>query len=131
MIAIAKKKYAAPNVHFETADVTKLPYKNNSFDAIFDFAIIHHVPNWQDALKELHRVLKPDGELLIEDLSIETFENPFGRILRKVLAHPYKEMYRRDMFMKQLEKAGFSIIKQEQHFPLASVQFFNVIAKKR
>ena len=47
-------------------DVTKIPADDNSYDAVFDFGVIHHVPNWQDAVKEIYRVLKPGGRFYAE-----------------------------------------------------------------
>src|SRR5574338_29238 len=99
MIALAKKNNKSKNIHFEIGDAAKLNYENDTFDAIFDFAIIHHIPNWKDSLCELKRVLKPRGQLILEDLSIETFGNSLGKTLRKVLDHPYKEMYKREEFI--------------------------------
>ena len=109
MIDIAKKSNKDSRITFSIADATKLPYKDNSFDAIFDFGIIHHIPDWKNCLSELKRVLKPSGQLLIEDLSIETFETPFGKLMRKVLAHPYSAMYKRSEFIQHLKSIGFTI----------------------
>lgn len=32
-----------------------------SYDAVFDFGVIHHVVNWRDAVAEVARVLRPGG----------------------------------------------------------------------
>ena len=42
-------------------DATKLTYSNGSFDHIHAFGVLHHIPKVNDALQELHRVLKKDG----------------------------------------------------------------------
>jgi ubiquinone/menaquinone biosynthesis C-methylase UbiE len=54
-------------------DASKLDFPDNHFDAVFDFGIIHHIPNWKDCIQELKRVLKPNGEVILEELSIDTF----------------------------------------------------------
>jgi ubiquinone/menaquinone biosynthesis C-methylase UbiE len=130
MIAIAKRKFNDSDIEFKVGDASKLKYENNSFDAIFDFGIIHHIPNWKDCLSELKRVLKPEGQLIIEDLSIDTFKTPIGRILRLLLKHPYKEMYNQKEFMKELKELGFKIETQKTYHPLWLVKYFIVIAKK-
>lgn len=68
MINLAKEGNTDTLIYFEVGDASSLRYKSNQFDAIFDFGIIHHISLWRDCLKELKRVLKPGGELLLEDL---------------------------------------------------------------
>lgn len=131
MIKIAKKNNADPSILFTVGDAANLSSTpNNSFDAVFDFGIIHHIPNWQDCLNELKRVVKPEGQLILEDLSIETFTEGVGNIYRRVLDHPYKEMFTRTEFIEYLKKLGFRIVKQEVHNPLGLMKYFIVIAKK-
>lgn len=112
MIRRAKRRVKAPHIVFEVGDASNLRFDDASFDAIVDFGIIHHIPNWQDCLKELHRLLKPDGQLILEDLSIDTFETRIGKILRLFLAHPYEDMFKRKDFYKELDRLGFKIQKQ-------------------
>lgn len=131
MIAIAKRNNTDPSITFTVGDAANLStIPDKSFDAVFDFGIVHHIPNWQDCLDELKRVLKPDGELILEDLSIETFTNGVGNIYRKVLDHPYKDMFTRKEFFDYLEKLGFTVLQKEIHNPLGLLEYFIVIAKK-
>lgn len=131
MIAQAKKKNNDPAVSFEVADACSLRYDDNTFDAIFDFGVIHHIPNWKDCLDELKRVLKTNGELIIEDLSIETFtSSTFGRILKKILRHPYEHMYTREEFFKYVEGIGLKILEKECYYPLSIIKYFVLIVGK-
>ena len=43
------------------ADATALPLEANQFDVAIAAHILHLIPAWQQALGEIHRVLKPDG----------------------------------------------------------------------
>lgn len=52
-----------PNVKLIEGDVTKLPFKNESFDKIILSEVLEHVPDDQKALTEMYRVLKPGGIL--------------------------------------------------------------------
>ncbi|MBI2668652.1 class I SAM-dependent methyltransferase [Candidatus Woesearchaeota archaeon] len=131
MINLAKKNVRDPSITFEVASATKLPYHNSQFDAVVDFAIIHHIPNWKDCLEELKRVLKPNGELIVEDLSIETFSTAIGRIYKKVLTHPYAQMYTEKEFIEYLQKIGFTITHHRSHHSFHLIKYFNVIAKKK
>ena len=130
MIGIAKRKNKSENIHFSVGDATTLKFRKDQFDAIFDFGIIHHIPNWKDSIKEMKRVLKRRGIILIEDLSIETFSTPGGRIYRKIFDHPYDQMYNLEEFTKNLKKNGFRIMALEQYNPLGLIKFFVLVASK-
>ncbi|MEI9940324.1 MAG: methyltransferase domain-containing protein [Pseudomonadota bacterium] len=61
----------ANRVEVKTADITRLPFADASFDAVISMLVIHNVPSQKardDALRELVRVLKPGGRMVIFDL---------------------------------------------------------------
>lgn len=62
MVAIAKKNY--PDVPFKSADATKLPYKDGSFDLISCAFGLLHMAEPEKALAEAYRVLKPGGRFV-------------------------------------------------------------------
>ncbi len=43
------------------ADATKLPFPDESFQAVYSFGVIHHIPEVRKVLREVQRVLKPHG----------------------------------------------------------------------
>ncbi len=51
---------------FYTLDMNnyRLPFADNTFDCIISFYVFEHVQNWQQALAEIQRVLKPGGASL-------------------------------------------------------------------
>ena len=57
-----------PNIHFLAADATHLPFPDNGFDVVLSFGVMHHISNWLDALREIHRVLKPEGCFVYADI---------------------------------------------------------------
>lgn len=61
MIRKAKEKRVPHNVTFETADACRLEYEDNSFDMVIMVNALHIMPHPEEALKEVHRVMKPDG----------------------------------------------------------------------
>ncbi len=130
MIRIAKRKIKDPNISFKVASATKLPYKKNQFDAVIEFGIIHHIPNWKDCLKELKRVVKPNGKLILEDLSADTWKTFPGSFYKKILDHPYKQMYTEKEFIEYLKELGFKVKKYEKHNPLGLIKYFVVVAQK-
>lgn len=52
-------------VHFETADVTQLPYANDSFDVASIGFGLRNVSDSRLALREMARVVKPGGSVMI------------------------------------------------------------------
>lgn len=55
-----------PRVTVCAADAGQLPYATSAFEAVFDFGIIHHVPDWRAAVREVARVLRQGGLFFFE-----------------------------------------------------------------
>lgn len=45
--------------------VLDLPFADDSFDMVFSHGVLHHVPDIKQAQSEIHRVLRPGGELVV------------------------------------------------------------------
>ena len=58
----------AVNVRFLAADVEALPFPDGSFGVVTCRIAAHHFPAILPALKEVARVLKPGGSLLLQDI---------------------------------------------------------------
>jgi ubiquinone/menaquinone biosynthesis C-methylase UbiE len=65
-------------------DVTTLPYENETFDAVFNFAVLHHVPDWRAGLQETARVLKVGGRLFSQDHDVANHD----WLSRHLFVHP-------------------------------------------
>jgi ubiquinone/menaquinone biosynthesis C-methylase UbiE len=62
-LEITKKRLSlyGLNSQLVTADAENLPYADNSMDFIYSFGVIHHSPDTERIISEIHRVLKPGG----------------------------------------------------------------------
>jgi ubiquinone/menaquinone biosynthesis C-methylase UbiE len=70
MVHAARTRLAARrNVRVERADVTDLPFADESFDVVMSHLMLHHVIDWRDALVEAARVLRPGGVFRGYDLT--------------------------------------------------------------
>jgi len=58
-----------PQIRFMEMDATKMPFEDNEFDIVLSFGVMHHIRNWQDALNEMSRVLKPGGYFIFGDIT--------------------------------------------------------------
>ena len=54
-------------VDFFVGDMTRLEAPSESCDGVFVFGVLHHIPHWPGAVRELVRVLVPGGVLLVEE----------------------------------------------------------------
>lgn len=63
------------------ADVDTLPFKDNSFDAITCFAVLHHLYSFDNLISEISRILKPGGVFYSDHDMDATFNNRFGALL--------------------------------------------------
>ncbi|MFB2934384.1 class I SAM-dependent methyltransferase [Aerosakkonemataceae cyanobacterium BLCC-F154] len=63
-----KKAGLQQQITLELVDAKQLPYPNEHFDLVISNSLIHHLPDPLPFLREVNRVLKPKGALLIRDL---------------------------------------------------------------
>ncbi len=54
-----------PYQELHQGSVLDLPFAKDSFDMVFSHGVLHHVPDIRQAQSEIHRVLRPGGELVI------------------------------------------------------------------
>ncbi len=114
----AKQKDVQSKIHFEAADAKSLKFGDSCFDIVIISAALHEMDKQErlDVLKEIHRVLKDDGYLLI----FEHHEpNSTGRRIvynfylgfwEKLLSHSFE--IQRSLF-KELIKSDFVILTQK------------------
>jgi ubiquinone/menaquinone biosynthesis C-methylase UbiE len=58
------RKPPIPPVSFQKADVTHLPFPDDTFDIAVAVHVFHLVRDWQKAMEEVFRVLRPDAPLV-------------------------------------------------------------------
>jgi arsenite methyltransferase len=69
MIEVAKKNLAEfGNVEYHVADGAKLPFEDEMLDAVFANMYLHHTVDPLAAIREMVRVLRPGGRLVITDM---------------------------------------------------------------
>lgn len=69
MIALAQSRLSAfpsDRLRLFVGDAAAIEAEDGTFDAVFDFAIIHHIPDWKKAIREVARVLRPGGRFFEE-----------------------------------------------------------------
>ena len=62
-------------ITFVLQDATRLPWPDHSFGAVVTMNAMHHIRNLEPVLKEMLRVVKPGGKLVLADFSPRGFQN--------------------------------------------------------
>ena len=114
MIAVARKKAARRNldIDFRVGVIEALPFPDSSLDVVTSSLMMHHLPDELKArgLREIFRVLKPGGRLLIAD-----FMNPtrsfVNHLFLALTQHRGLKTGIADL-RKLLNEAGFSDVTQ-------------------
>jgi ubiquinone/menaquinone biosynthesis C-methylase UbiE len=56
------------NIVGEVGDAREMPYENSSFDAAYLVTVLGEIPDQEAALRELRRVVKPGGRIVVGEL---------------------------------------------------------------
>ena len=91
-IAFCNRHYALKGLSFLHGDAQKLPLDNHSCDVIINVESSHRYPDMDLFLKEIYRILRPEGYFLITDFRYD-YEIPF--------------------LQEQLQSSGMSMLKGE------------------
>ena len=59
--AAATRLRGFPNASVKTADATAMPFRDESFDSVVSCLMLHHIIDWEGAVAEVARVLRPGG----------------------------------------------------------------------
>ena len=85
-IDLARKKFASSGLkgEFRVADAEKLDFADESFDMVYSHGVLHHTPDIESAIGEIHRVLKPGGRAVVMLYHRGSYNYRVGiRILRR------------------------------------------------
>lgn len=123
MIAEARRDNRSTKLHFSVQDMFHLPYADESFDVIIVANALHIVPEPQNALSEIRRVLRNDG-VLVAPTFTHADNSFFGRVkafAMKLAGFPLHSRWTSEEYLAFLRENGWTVQKStvlKASFPL-------------
>ena len=114
MILEARKRGEYENLSFEIADATALSFSNENFDCVLIANALHIMPKPDEAMKEIYRVLRPNGILFAPTFLWQ--EGRQRKIIKRMMSILGFKMYQewtKKQFEDFIEKYGFSVVEMK------------------
>jgi SAM-dependent methyltransferase len=92
-VELARRRFELFNLPgtFRTADAENLDFDDASFDLVYSHGVLHHTPDTVRAVREIHRVLRPQGRAVVMLYHRDSYNYYVNiRILRRAGAHLLK-----------------------------------------
>lgn len=117
MARLNAQKGGFSNVEFKKGDIENLPVEANSVDVVISNCVINLAPDKAKVFKEIYRVLKTGGRLMVSDVVLvkplpEELKNDKDLLIGCVSGAILKEDY-----LNLLKQAGFSNIEIHKEIP--------------
>ena len=114
MIALARRRLdGRDHVDIRVGDAAAIDLPDASVDAVFDFAIVHHVPDWRAAIGEIQRVLRPGGRFYYSEVTKHALDRPSYRLL---FDHPVHDRFTASDFVAALEERDLTVGDRQRAF---------------
>jgi SAM-dependent methyltransferase len=87
-IGLCRRRFALAGLpgHFTVGSAEDLPFPSESFDLVCSMGVLHHTPRTEQAVREVHRVLRPGGRLIVMFYHRNSFHYRLLFPLRRLLA---------------------------------------------
>ena len=117
---------------------TTLPYCDNAFDVITIFMALHHIPDTEDFLREVFRVLRPNGLVVIREhdcspesirLFLDVQHGMYARVLNEVVESPdfcttFQTFFRsKAEWVEKMKGAGLEEVTYKSYYANHQTQF--------
>ncbi|MCU0570900.1 MAG: class I SAM-dependent methyltransferase [Oculatellaceae cyanobacterium Prado106] len=114
MIAVAQQKLP-PSVDLRVASATSIPFPDATFDRVISTSAFHYFRDPAPALEEVHRVLKPGGQLILTDWCKDYLTCYFLDLFLRVFNRAHFRTYRATELHALLQNAGFQQVNLDRY----------------
>lgn len=111
-IKLARKENAVNNSDYRISSAEKLPLPDQSVDAVLCIGVLEHIVDFNDALTEIYRILKPQGKLVVITSNLYSLMY-FDRIIKQLFGiwkYGYQKNWSPRQIKHLLNNTGFHII---------------------
>lgn len=135
LLEAGKKLY--PDINFIQASVTSLPFPDDVFDYVLCVEVLEHIPDTEKAIKEMARVLKSGGKMLIIDKNIISLHPTYlipTFLWKWFLEHCNKWMYPKNFPFREKYFVPWKVNKiMKRYFKKSKTRFirWKLIKRKR
>ena len=102
-LADAEKEFGK-KISTKQGDIYDIPFSDNTFDGMIMIRATHHFKHMDKVMKELHRILKPGGVLVIEVANKKTLPKMFRYWFKKSTVNPCDQ---KPSNLTDVDKDGF------------------------
>lgn len=113
--ALQKAKEKFPDVIFAEMGAEKLDFPDHSFDVVTISMALHHLPHVQTSLKEMQRVVKPGGFIIVSELfsdhlnpaqEVHKLFHHFRSSTDRLLGVSHNETFNRNEIVEMIQDSG-------------------------
>ncbi len=108
MLNIAKNKLKNSKLSIQSAE--DIDFKDDSFDFVFSTEAFHHYSNYNQIMKNIYRILKKQGKLIVLDVDFGFFLN----FIFHIIEPGNNKMHSPKEFRELFKKHNFKNIKQKR-----------------
>lgn len=115
---VEKERIGAKNLFFQKAEIEHMPFPNEFFDKIICAEVLEHVPDKNLALRELLKILKKEGIIVVTTPNLNSDGTIWGRFLRLIGFRKFSPI--RYFTKEELEKHGDCHVREFDRIKLCS-----------
>ncbi len=101
------------NVSFKKDDIVASTFPDDHFDVVFSDATIPYLPDYQRAIREMRRITKPGGTIVIVAVNFWNFHTIYRAVLTlagKKYMYGYEKLFSKKELTRVMEKEGIRVI---------------------
>ncbi len=112
------EKIGFNNVEFRQGDIEEIPVTSNHADVIVSNCVLNLVPNKQQVISEIYRVLKPGGHFSIADIVLDGALPSKWKDIAELYAGCVSGAIQKQVYLELIENAGFKNIVLQKDKPI-------------